>query len=195
MFAEKATILKIILLGDSGVGKSSVILRYTEDTFGETSTTVGVDFKTRDITIDGRVYRLQIWDTAGQEKFRTIVKAYYRKAQGILLLYDQSFSSSFDSLPDWLTSIEEHAIEGTPVLIAGNKSDLETVIPFERVTAFTEARKLPFVATSANQGMGIEDAFTELAKLIIDHEATAGLPKEEELRVDQDVGPKKKGCC
>jgi small GTP-binding protein len=183
MSSTGGPVLKIILLGDSAVGKSTILVRFTEDKYMDTAMTVGVDFKTRDVILDGSHYRLQIWDTAGQEKFRGIVQAYYRKAQGILLIYDQSCSSSFDSLPGWLKSIQEHAAPNVPVVVVGNKSDLEQVVSFERVNAFVEGRGLSFVATSAAQGMGIEDAFMELAKLIVarEVEAVSVIPKEVDV--------------
>jgi small GTP-binding protein len=192
---SQAAVLKIILLGDSAVGKSSVLVRYTENKFIDTTTmTVGVDFKTRDIILEGSSYRLQIWDTAGQEKFRGIVEAYYRKAQGILLVYDQSCSSSFDSLPTWLSSVNDHAAPNVPVVIVGNKGDLEPVVSFERVTSFVEDRRLHFVSTSAVTGMGIEEAFLEVAKLVVDREATGTTAIRKE--VDVTAAPQESsGCC
>jgi small GTP-binding protein len=184
-------VLKIILLGDSAVGKSTVLVRYTEGKFVDTAITVGVDFKIHDLSIDGATYRLQIWDTAGQEKFRGIVEAYYRRAQGILLLYDQTCSSSFDSLPDWLVSIHEHAAPNIPVVIAGNKDDLDPVISFERGNAFAQSQGLSYVPTSAALGIGIDEAFLEVAKLIVKKQL---VPDEVKLDVAAAAAQPTGGC-
>jgi small GTP-binding protein len=189
------TILKLILLGDSSVGKSSILIRYTEGIFvDKTSQTVGSDFRTHDVTINGAIYRLQIWDTAGQERFRGIVEAYYRKAQGILLLFDQSFSNSFDSLPEWLTSINEHAAPNVPVVIVGNKADLKTVVTFDRINAFVESHGLHFVSTSAVQGMGIEEAFMDVAKLVVERQSQLTEVSHEVDLTKDGAGQNKCGC-
>ena len=117
---------KIVLIGDSGVGKSQLLLRYTKDQFKTKSqSTIGMEFATQQVKIkEGTNVRAQIWDTAGQERYRAITNAYYRQAIGVLLVYDISRRSSFDSLERWLTEVREHADPKIQIILVGNKSDL-----------------------------------------------------------------------
>ncbi len=107
-----AATFKLLLIGDSGTGKSSLLLRFTDDTWlhpDEVSATIGVDFKVKVIDLDGKRYKLTIWDTAGQERFRTLTSSYYRGAQGVILVYDVANKSSFEHLQLWFTELETYA--------------------------------------------------------------------------------------
>nr|CAI5854966.1 unnamed protein product [Callosobruchus analis] len=120
------TTLKILIIGESGVGKSSLLLRFVEDNFDpEQTLTIGVDFKTKRMTIDGNTVKLAIWDTAGQERFRTLTPSYYRDAQGAILVFDVSSYSSFSKLEVWLNELETYSTKGNIVkMIIGNKIDV-----------------------------------------------------------------------
>ena len=118
-------LIKLLLIGDSGVGKSCLLLRFSDDQFTTSFiTTIGIDFKIRTVDLDGSRVKLQIWDTAGQERFRTITTAYYRGAMGILLTYDVTDEQSFDNVRNWMRNIEQHATENVCKILVGNKSDV-----------------------------------------------------------------------
>ncbi|XP_043380669.1 ras-related protein Rab-8B isoform X2 [Chelonia mydas] len=118
-------LFKLLLIGDSGVGKTCLLFRFSEDAFNTTFiSTIGIDFKIRTIELDGKKIKLQIWDTAGQERFRTITTAYYRGAMGIMLVYDITNEKSFDNIKNWIRNIEEHASSDVERMILGNKCDM-----------------------------------------------------------------------
>lgn len=118
-------LFKLLLIGDSGVGKSCLLLRFADDTYTESFiSTIGVDFKIRTIDLEGKTVKLQIWDTAGQERFRTITSSYYRGAHGIIVVYDITDAESFSNVRMWLKEVERYGSEGVCKLLVGNKSDL-----------------------------------------------------------------------
>ncbi|XP_050883960.1 ras-related protein RABE1c isoform X2 [Lathyrus oleraceus] len=118
-------LLKVLLIGDSGVGKSSLLVRFSEGSFSTSYLpTMGIDFRNRNIEMHGKRIKLQIWDTAGQERFRTITRAYYRGAMGILLVYDVTNESSFNNIRSWMLSIEQHASDNVNKILVGNKADM-----------------------------------------------------------------------
>eukprot|EP01111_Echinosteliopsis_oligospora_P017155 TRINITY_DN7344_c0_g1_i1.p1 TRINITY_DN7344_c0_g1~~TRINITY_DN7344_c0_g1_i1.p1 ORF type:complete len:198 (+),score=24.77 TRINITY_DN7344_c0_g1_i1:28-621(+) len=163
--------IKILLVGDFGVGKTSMILRVA-DFRGCFSTnyisTIGVDFKLRDTTIDGKRIRLQIWDTGGQERFRTISSSYYRGVQGVIVVYDITDEKSFNNLPQWLDDVERYTLPSCLKFIVGNKSDLHPLrsVDFSVAQKFAEEQNIPFLESSAKQCVNIEDAFMQLANTI-----------------------------
>jgi small GTP-binding protein len=160
-----AATIRIIVIGDSSVGKTQMMMRFCDDSFSLAGqTTVGVDFKAKQVSIDGVPYKAQIWDTAGQERFRNIVENYYRRAQGIVLVYDVTRKDTFTSLPQWLQSIDQYANPGTPVILAGNKSDLTPAVECEEAESFAADRGLTLFLTSAANGEGIEDAFLSITQ-------------------------------
>ena len=119
-------VFKVLLIGDSGVGKSSLLMRFSDDVFtGNFLPTIGVDFKIRTIQAEGSVVKLQMWDTAGQEKFKTIVSAYYKGAHGIILVYDITDRRSFMDLQSWLDESEKYSKQNVVRVLVGNKKDLE----------------------------------------------------------------------
>eukprot|EP00466_Bigelowiella_natans_P019187 jgi/Bigna1/52074/estExt_Genewise1Plus.C_50108 len=118
-------LFKLVIIGDAGVGKSSLLLRFTEDNFSTNYiSTIGVDFRFRTLNIKQKIVKLQIWDTAGQERFRTITSAYYRGADGVILVYDFTSDESLKHFEDWLEQVNKYASEDTAKLIVGNKADL-----------------------------------------------------------------------
>merc|ERR1711935_852765 len=118
-------LFKLLLIGDSGVGKTCVLFRFSDDAFNSTFiSTIGIDFKIRTIELDEKKIKLQIWDTAGQERFRTITTAYYRGAMGILLVYDITNEKSFDNIKNWIRNIEQHASDSVQKILIGNKCDM-----------------------------------------------------------------------
>ena len=119
-------LFKLVLIGDTGVGKSCILLRFADDAFTESYiSTIGVDFRFRTIKVENKTVKLQIWDTAGQERFRTITSAYYRGADGIIMVYDVTNAESFGHVNDWLKEVNRYASESTCKLLVGNKNDME----------------------------------------------------------------------
>ena len=160
-------LMKLLIVGDSGVGKSCLLLRFADDSFTPSFiATIGIDFKIRTIELEGRRVKLQIWDTAGQERFRTITTAYYRGAMGILIVYDVTDEKSFENVRGWLESVKEHASEGVQLILVGNKADDENsrVVSKERGESLAKECGMPFLEASAKSGEGVEEAFFVLAK-------------------------------
>ncbi|XP_037090760.1 ras-related protein Rab-8A-like [Pollicipes pollicipes] len=158
-------LFKLLLIGDSGVGKTCVLFRFSEDAFNSTFiSTIGIDFKIRTIELDGKKIKLQIWDTAGQERFRTITTAYYRGAMGILLVYDITSDKSFDNIKNWIRNIEEHASADVEKMILGNKTPLRRQVSRERGEQLANEYGIKFLETSAKSSINVEEAFFTLAR-------------------------------
>ncbi|XP_069101753.1 ras-related protein Rab-8A isoform X2 [Argopecten irradians] len=160
-------LFKLLLIGDSGVGKTCVLFRFSEDAFNSTFiSTIGIDFKIRTIELDGKKIKLQIWDTAGQERFRTITTAYYRGAMGIMLVYDITNEKSFENIRNWIRNIEEHASQDVEKMILGNKCDMndKRMVSKERGEQLAIEHGIKFMETSAKASINVEDAFFTLAR-------------------------------
>ncbi|WFD00041.1 ras GTPase [Malassezia yamatoensis] len=162
-------LFKLLLIGDSGVGKSCLLLRFADDTYTESYiSTIGVDFKIRTIELEGKTVKLQIWDTAGQERFRTITSSYYRGAHGIIVVYDVTDETTFTNVKQWLQEIERYACEGVNKLLVGNKADLTSSkqVEYESAKQFADQLNIPFLETSAKDATNVEQAFLTMAKQI-----------------------------
>jgi len=160
-------LFKLLLIGDSGVGKTCVLFRFSEDAFNATFiSTIGIDFKIRTIELDGKKIKLQIWDTAGQERFRTITTAYYRGAMGIMLVYDITNEKSFDNIKNWIRNIEEHASADVEKMILGNKCDMNDrrQVSKDRGEELAIEYGIKFMETSAKASINVEEAFFTLAR-------------------------------
>ncbi|XP_042586574.1 ras-related protein Rab-37-like isoform X2 [Cyprinus carpio] len=159
---------KTILVGDSGVGKTSLLVQFDQGKFipGSFSATVGIGFTNKVVTVDNMKVKLQMWDTAGQERFRSVTHAYYRDAQALLLLYDITRKSSFDNIRAWLTEIYEYAQKDVVIMLLGNKSDMaaERVITHEEGEKLAKEYGVPFMETSAKTGVNVELAFHAIAR-------------------------------
>ncbi|CAG2108537.1 unnamed protein product [Medioppia subpectinata] len=166
MNPEYDYLFKLLLIGDSGVGKSCLLLRFADDTYTESYiSTIGVDFKIRTIELDGKTIKLQIWDTAGQERFRTITSSYYRGAHGIIVVYDVTDLESFNNVKQWLQEIDRYACDNVNKLLVGNKCDLtaKKVVEFAAAKEFAENLGIPFLETSAKSATNVEQAFLTMA--------------------------------
>mmetsp|Transcript_30358 Transcript_30358/g.40069 ORF Transcript_30358/g.40069 Transcript_30358/m.40069 type:complete len:214 (-) Transcript_30358:214-855(-) len=163
---------KFLLVGNAGVGKSSILKRLADDSFEEhLGTTIGVDFKVKWMDVDSKKIKLTIWDTAGQEKFRTLTSSYYRGSQGILLVYDVTNKRSFSDLERWLQEIETYVPNGgrdVVKLLVGNKIDKEHGFPQREVEAWARSKGMSYVQTSARTKIGIEQAFVEVVKQVLE---------------------------
>ena len=159
-------LFKLLLIGDSGVGKSCLLLRFADDTYTDSYiSTIGVDFKIRTIKLDNKTVKLQIWDTAGQERFRTITSSYYRGAHGIIVVYDCTDMETFTNLKQWLEEIARYACDNVNKLLVGNKCDLNDKRAVDEATAkeYADHLKIPFLETSAKQATNVELAFLTMA--------------------------------
>eukprot|EP00667_Euglena_gracilis_P022596 EG_transcript_25212 len=156
-------IFKVVLIGDSGVGKSNLLSRFTRNEFNlESKSTIGVEFATRSLpTPDGKTIKAQIWDTAGQERYRAITSAYYRGALGALLVYDVTKARSFESVNQWLKELRDHSESNIVVMLIGNKIDLahQRTVSTEDGQKLAQEQSLLFMETSALEGEKVEEAF------------------------------------
>jgi small GTP-binding protein len=205
-------LFKVVLIGDSGVGKSNLLSRFTRNEFNlESKSTIGVEFATKSINVDGKVVKAQIWDTAGQERYRAITSAYYRGAVGALLVYDISKHVTFENVERWLKELRDHAEPNIVVMLVGNKSDLRhrRTVPTEEAMTFAENNSLAFIETSALDSTGVEEAFrqilTEIYRLmsrktiVAEGSPSSSLPAGQTLTVTPEnadkSGAKRGGCC
>ncbi|XP_029778179.1 ras-related protein Rab-12 [Suricata suricatta] len=163
--------LQVIIIGSRGVGKTSLMERFTDDTFCEAcKSTVGVDFKIKTVELRGKKIRLQIWDTAGQERFNSITSAYYRSAKGIILVYDITKKETFDDLPKWMKMIDKYASEDAELLLVGNKLDCETDREISRQQGEKFAQQITgmrFCEASAKDNFNVDEIFLKLVDDIL----------------------------
>ncbi|XP_057375495.1 ras-related protein Rab-11A-like [Daphnia carinata] len=166
-------LFKVVLIGDSGVGKSNLLSRFTRNEFNlESKSTIGVEFATRSIQVDGKTIKAQIWDTAGQERYRAITSAYYRGAVGALLVYDIAKHLTYENVERWLKELRDHADQNIVIMLVGNKSDLRHLrsVPTDEAKAFAERHSLSFIETSALDCTNVETAFhnilTEIYRIV-----------------------------
>ena len=163
-------ILKFLLIGNTSVGKSSLLLRFSENTFEQNFLpTIGVDFKTRTFSLDKKTLKIQIWDTAGQERFKNITSSYYKGAHGVILVYDITNKRSFDDLEIWVGEIEKNSSDNALRILLGNKNDLsqKRVIDNNEGFEFAKKNKMDFIETSAKNSSNVEKAFFNLAKKVV----------------------------
>ncbi|XP_057978712.1 ras-related protein RABA4c [Malania oleifera] len=166
-------VFKIVLIGDSAVGKSQMLARFARNEFSlDSKATIGVEFQTRTLVIDHKTVKAQIWDTAGQERYRAVTSAYYRGAVGAMLVYDITKRQSFDHVARWLEELRGHADKNIVIMLVGNKSDLGTLraVPTEDAKEFAQGENLFFIETSALEATNIETAFltvlTEIYRIV-----------------------------
>ncbi|KAG0584586.1 hypothetical protein M758_3G221700 [Ceratodon purpureus] len=205
-------VFKVVLIGDSAVGKSQLLARFSRNEFSlESKATIGVEFQTRTIVVDQKTIKAQIWDTAGQERYRAVTSAYYRGAVGAMLVYDITKQQSFDHVQRWLDELRAHADANIVIMLIGNKSDLGNLRQVETETAkeFAQKEGLSFLETSAMESTNVETAFytvlSEIYKtvskkaLIADENqgTSAVMPGTRINLTDKDdvTDTKKGGCC
>ena len=196
-------IFKVLLLGNSDVGKSSLLLRFVDSVWNDAFVpTIGVDFKVKTLEINNKRVKMQIWDTAGEERFRTVVSTYFRGAHGILLLYDVTNKDSFKNLENWLIEIEKNSSEKVLKILLGNKCDLsdDREISQEDGKAFAVRNGMEFMETSAKMNTNVNEAFETLGKLMIEfnsknnNKTQQGENKTFKANSGKDLNTKKK-CC
>lgn len=159
-------LIKLVVVGDSGVGKSCLLLRYCDNSYTDSYiSTIGVDFKIKTLTIGNKVVKLQVWDTAGQERFRTIVSSYYRGANAVMIVYDVTDEETFNSIPNWIDEIDRQSTIALIKIIVGNKTDLvaKRVVDKVRAEEFARIHDMAHIETSAKLDEEVDTAFLKLA--------------------------------
>lgn len=190
------SIFKFLLVGDTAVGNSSLLLRFTDDVFTDLPPTIGVDFKIKVLDVGGKLVKLTIWDTAGQERFRTLTSSYYRGAQGIILVYDVTQPETFENLSNWLKEVDVYApADDTVKLLIANKIDKENrQVSRKEGEAFARSLSMLYIECSAKTKAGVQQAFEELVQKILDTPSLnapsgpAGNPVDLERKQSNDGG-------
>ncbi|XP_068641330.1 ras-related protein Rab11D [Aristolochia californica] len=174
-------VFKVVLIGDSAVGKSQILSRFARNEFSlDSKATIGVEFQTRTLVIQHKSVKAQIWDTAGQERYRAVTSAYYRGAVGAMLVYDITKRQTFDHIPRWLEELRSHADKNIVIILIGNKTDLEDqrAVPTEDAKEFAQKEGLFFLETSALEATNVENAFitvlTEIFNIVNRKNLVAG---------------------
>ncbi|GJT08670.1 Ras-related protein RabA1f [Tanacetum coccineum] len=203
-------LFKVVLIGDSGVGKTNLLSRFSKNEFSlESKSTIGVEFATRSIKVDDKIIKAQIWDTAGQERYRAITSAYYRGAVGALIVYDITRQVTFENIERWLKELRDHTDQNIVIMLVGNKADLRHLRAVDTVDAkaFAERENNFFMETSALESLNVENAFTEVLTQIYHVVSKKALdigsdpmsiPRGQTINVgakDEVTAVKKSGCC
>ncbi|XP_077249720.1 ras-related protein RABA2a-like [Tasmannia lanceolata] len=201
-------LFKVVLIGDSGVGKSNLLSRFTRNEFClESKSTIGVEFATKTLQVEGKTIKAQIWDTAGQERYRAITSAYYRGALGALLVYDVTKPTTFENVSRWLKELRDHADSNIVIMLIGNKTDLKHLrsVATEDSQGFAEKEGLSFIETSALEAINVEKAFqtilAEIYRIISKKNLSSGesvsasVKEGKTIAVTASDATAKKPCC
>jgi len=194
--ADNTVILKVLVIGDPGVGKSCLLLRFTDDTYTDRDIpTIGVDYKSKILDFKGQMIKLQVWDTAGQEKFRTITASHYRGAHGAVVIYDTTDQTTFDNVTQWFQEIDRFATGKIDKVIVGNKVDLSAnrVVAEETGKTLAEELGCPFVETSAKDSYNVDLAFNQIVSEIMKRMNTQKTPLN--FQVQNNRSEKKNNQC
>ena len=195
------TSCKVLILGESKVGKSSILNRFTEKTYLESlSPTLGIDYKIMKMNISGFELKMQIWDTAGQERFRSITESFYKGCQAVLLVFDLTDKDTFYKIKNWLNNINEKAGNSVFIVLVGNKCDLKSnedveIVSQDEIYQMTQDTDIKYFATSAKEDVNIQEVFYYIARAVVDKEMKE--PKKDPARVPLTYSPKskKEKCC
>lgn len=200
MAREYDHLFKLLIIGDSGVGKSSLLLRFADNTFtGNYITTIGVDFKIRTVDIDGEKVKLQIWDTAGQERFRTITSTYYRGTHGVIVVYDVTSGDSFANVKRWLHEIEQNC-EVVNRILVGNKNDTpdRKVVLTEDAQRFADQMAIQLFETSAKENINVEEMFLAITRQVLrtkkERKERQAIQNNDTLKLGKPNKSKRKYC-
>ncbi len=168
LFIYSDYIFKIVLIGDTSVGKSCLLTRFADDQFTENYvTTIGVDFRFKTMIVMDKIVKVQVWDTAGQERYRSITNAYYRGAEGILIVFDVTKKESFENIQNWISEVTVYTGKDVVIICLGNKNDLTKGIDKKDIYDFQKQTGLEIINVSAKTGDGVEDAFKHIIELLI----------------------------
>ena len=194
-------LFKIHLIGDIGVGKTSLLLRFAEEHFAASYiSSIGLDFRIKTITFDNKIVKLQIWDIISQRRFRRVYTAYYRETHGFIVVFDVTDRESFDHVPDWLLEIDQFSSLQIPRLLVGNKGDLvnEKVVGYSTSRKYADSLNMPFLETSAKCSTNVEQAFIMMASQIKSNfESKNQIPPDphDTIYLDKKVEVNNSCCC
>ena len=194
-------LFKYLLIGNFGVGKSCLLIRFTDGYYEEGFiTTIGRDFNIKTLIIEGKSVKLQVWDTVGQNRFSNISPSYYRRVHGIMMVYDITDIDSFLNLDSWIKEIEKNASKDVYKILVGNKNDLEKdrKVTFEKGKEFANLHGMKFIETSAKENINVEEAFKEMTKDIINSLKTVNEKQNTNFVIEKKKGKdldKKGKCC
>ena len=196
MSQEYDFLMKLILVGDSGVGKTNILSKYLKNNFDpDSKATVGVEFGTKNIEIDNKKIKVQIWDTAGQERYKSITSTYYKGAKGAFIVYDITRKSTFDNIDKWIGDLKNNGDENMIVYLVGNKSDLNDMREIRKDEAMTKSEKynIAFSETSALYGDNIHKIFQDLMeKVYINFYRNTNINKDKEINKGVDLNEESK---
>ena len=197
--------LKVVIVGDSGVGKSNLIKRFTVNEFLPNSqATVGVEFLSKSYKINDKIFKIEMWDTAGQERYKSITSAYYKGAKGALLVYDVTSAQSFENIDKWYNEIKEKTNKDIKLILIGNKIDLKESKVVDTDNALVKAKTwgIPLMETSAKSAQNVKEAFHDLLKEMylemnknLQNAENKNLENNNGLQLDTNEKKEKKGCC
>lgn len=185
---------KVVIMGDSSIGKTSIVQRFNQETFDyQMDTTIGASFLTKVVQTSSGPVTLNVWDTAGQERYRSLIPTYARGANAAIICYDVTATTSFKSVDGWIEELHKFCSEEVPIYIVGNKCDLESVVPNDDAEQLAQKYGCQLMYTSAKKGTGISELFTSIAEKL-----SASINDEPEatgVDIKQVSVPKKSGCC
>ena len=190
--------LKLLLIGDSNVGKTSLLLRYLDNTFSEKYiTTIGVEFKSKDITLNNKTYKIHIWDTAGQERYKSITRNFYKHAEGIIFVYDITNKTSFSNLKNWISNAENEA--DFKIIIVGNKLDMESrrEVSIEQLKKLAKKKNCKYFETSAKDNINVENLFLSIINEMINNIKDEVSISESVINLsnEKSINQNNKYCC
>mmetsp|Transcript_1658 Transcript_1658/g.2375 ORF Transcript_1658/g.2375 Transcript_1658/m.2375 type:complete len:209 (-) Transcript_1658:51-677(-) len=198
-----AHLVKLVLIGDSGVGKTCILTRFVDNEFSSHFySTIGVDFKARTLLVNDQRVKVQIWDTAGQERFRTITSSYYRGAKGIMIIYNVGDLLSFENAESWLEEARKYSEPSTIKLLVGNKADLpesQRQVSAEEAKKFAQKHNIPWIETSAKIGTNVTEAFQVICQRAIEQNQTEpamdSTRRSGMVELKSNSQPPKRSCC
>lgn len=190
-------LLKIVVAGDSAVGKSCLLSRFMDNSFAQTYTsTVGVDFKIKTIEVDGIIVKLQVWDTAGQERFKAIVNSYYRGADVVFIVFDLSTRETFINVTKWYNEAKQLSLDDTKMILIGCKSDLSWEVSLDEVKEMAQRFDIPWAICSSYSGSGINDVFQKAVRSSHRKKRVSDTVKMSQMEIEEPVRPDSKlACC
>ena len=197
--------LKVVIVGDSGVGKSNLIKRFTTNEFlANSKATVGVEFLSKSYKINDKIFKIEMWDTAGQERYKSITSAYYKGAKGALVVYDTTSAQSFENVDKWYNEIKEKTGKDIKLILIGNKIDLaeQKVVNTDEALAKAKTWGIPLMETSAKSAVNVKEAFHNLLKEMylemnknLQNVENKNLENNNGVQLDVNEKKEKKGCC
>ncbi|CAF2603317.1 unnamed protein product [Rotaria sp. Silwood2] len=163
-------LFKILIIGDSGVGKTAILQRFARNHFSsEYFVTIGVDFQIRTVNVDTKRCKLQVWDTAGQDRFKCVVSSFYRGAHGVMICFDITDLKSFHNVDNWLVEVKRYCVDQTPVYLVGTKSDLQSkrAVSYSTIKTYADAKNLVYIETSSKANENVENCFIDFARTLV----------------------------